>query len=226
LTWSHLDLNGQPDIDPPVPPHAMVWRSVRVGGDTKTRKSRRTVALPARCVEALLDHRDRQATSQRAAGERWVDKTSSSPAPPAPRSTRPTSAAGSAASPPRPGSMLPNGHPANCATASCRCSPTLECPSNRSPAWSGTPVARLSQRPFIASNCAQSSWTAPPSWIVSSVNVETARPATRRHVNSLSAAVPPCASRLDRLRSSRRSHWDSHALLSAPSIVSHRPAPR
>ena len=51
----------------------MVWRSVRVGGDTKTRKSRRTIALPVRCVEALLDHRERQATSQRAAGERWVD---------------------------------------------------------------------------------------------------------------------------------------------------------
>jgi integrase len=30
-----------------------VWRSVRAGGDTKTRKSRRTLALPKRCVEAL-----------------------------------------------------------------------------------------------------------------------------------------------------------------------------
>jgi integrase len=73
LTWSHLDLNGQPGADPPVPPHAMVWRSVRTGGDTKTRKSRRTVALPARCVDALLEHRDRQATSRHAAGERWID---------------------------------------------------------------------------------------------------------------------------------------------------------
>ena len=73
LTWSHLDLNGQPGSDPPVPPHAMVWRSVRTGGDTKTRKSRRTIALPARCVDALLEHRDRQARSRQAAGERWID---------------------------------------------------------------------------------------------------------------------------------------------------------
>jgi len=31
-----------------------VWRSERHGGDTKTEKSRRTLALPHRCVEALL----------------------------------------------------------------------------------------------------------------------------------------------------------------------------
>jgi integrase len=30
-----------------------VWRSVRAGGDTKTRKSRRTLAMPMRCVRAL-----------------------------------------------------------------------------------------------------------------------------------------------------------------------------
>jgi integrase len=30
-----------------------VWRSVRATGDTKTRKSRRTIALPRRCVAAL-----------------------------------------------------------------------------------------------------------------------------------------------------------------------------
>lgn len=31
LTWSHLDLDGKPDADPPVLPHAMGWRSVRAG---------------------------------------------------------------------------------------------------------------------------------------------------------------------------------------------------
>ena len=36
-----------------MPPHVEVWRSVRASGDTKTRRSRRTLALPARCVEAL-----------------------------------------------------------------------------------------------------------------------------------------------------------------------------
>jgi integrase len=73
LTWSHVDLDGDPSVTPPVPPHMMVWRSVRRGGDTKTRLSRRTLALPARVVDALRTHRVRQEVAQRAAGERWVD---------------------------------------------------------------------------------------------------------------------------------------------------------
>ncbi len=74
LTWSHVDLAGKPKASPPVPPHIMVWRSVRAGGDTKTRKSRRTLALPQRCIDALNTHQDRQA-SRRAAtdGEGWTD---------------------------------------------------------------------------------------------------------------------------------------------------------
>jgi integrase len=52
LTWDHVDLDGQPGV-PPRPPSIDVWRSVREGGDTKTPKSRRTLALPARCVDAL-----------------------------------------------------------------------------------------------------------------------------------------------------------------------------
>ena len=54
-------------------PHIRVWRSVRTGGDTKTRNSRRTLALPRRCVEALREHRDRQATDRAAAGADWTD---------------------------------------------------------------------------------------------------------------------------------------------------------
>jgi hypothetical protein len=34
-----------------------VWCSDREGGDTKTEKSRRTLALPRRCVEALRGSR-------------------------------------------------------------------------------------------------------------------------------------------------------------------------
>jgi integrase len=60
LTWAHVDLVGTPDAMPPVLPHIMVWRSVRAGGDTKTRKSRRTLALPSRCVDALKAHQVRQ----------------------------------------------------------------------------------------------------------------------------------------------------------------------
>jgi hypothetical protein len=58
--WTHVHLVGDLDAVPPVVPHVMVWRSVRAGGDTETRKSRRTLALPARCVEALRAQRVRQ----------------------------------------------------------------------------------------------------------------------------------------------------------------------
>jgi integrase len=50
-----------------------VWRSERHGGDTKTEKSRRTLALPQRCVEALRQHRELQARDQLRAGELWQD---------------------------------------------------------------------------------------------------------------------------------------------------------
>ncbi|QGN49248.1 tyrosine-type recombinase/integrase [Micromonospora sp. WMMC415] len=59
LTWAHVDLTGKPNDDPPVPPSIQVWRSVRADGDTKTKKSRRTLALPARCVSALTAHHTR-----------------------------------------------------------------------------------------------------------------------------------------------------------------------
>ncbi|MHA6631073.1 tyrosine-type recombinase/integrase [Pseudonocardia sichuanensis] len=73
LTWGHVDLDGDPQATPPVPPHMMVWRSVRAGGDTKTRSSRRTLALPQRCVDALREHRGRQAAQRALARQRWTD---------------------------------------------------------------------------------------------------------------------------------------------------------
>lgn len=73
LRWEHVHLDGRPDTKPPVPPHIEVWRSVRTGGDTKTRKSRRTLALPVRCVEALRRQKVEQDAERRAAGSRWVD---------------------------------------------------------------------------------------------------------------------------------------------------------
>ena len=42
LWWDHVDLDGDSGARPPVPPHVAVWRSVRLHGDTKTEKSRRT----------------------------------------------------------------------------------------------------------------------------------------------------------------------------------------
>lgn len=71
LRWDHVDLEGKPFTDPPVPPSIMVWRSVRAGGDTKTVKSRRTLALPKRCVDALLFHQDLQEKQRKAASEAW-----------------------------------------------------------------------------------------------------------------------------------------------------------
>jgi len=50
-----------------------VWRADRAGGDTKTAKSRRTLALPRRCVLALREHRVRQAEDRLAAGPLWQD---------------------------------------------------------------------------------------------------------------------------------------------------------
>jgi integrase len=45
-----------------------VWRSQRYGGDTKTGKSRRTLALPRHCVDALRGHRKLQAEERLRAG--------------------------------------------------------------------------------------------------------------------------------------------------------------
>jgi integrase len=65
LTWAHVDLDGDP-------PSIRVWRSVRAGGETKTKKSRRTLALPQRCVDVLRDHQERQQI-RKVAGDRWQD---------------------------------------------------------------------------------------------------------------------------------------------------------
>jgi integrase len=64
LTWDHVDLD-----------HGVihVWRSTRRDGDTKTPKSRRSLVLPKRAIDALIAHRKRQAVERLAAGEAWQD---------------------------------------------------------------------------------------------------------------------------------------------------------
>jgi integrase len=69
LKWEHLAL----DRDGDMPPHVMVWRSVREHGDTKTKKSRRTLALPAHVVAVLKAHRGRQAAERERAAGKWHD---------------------------------------------------------------------------------------------------------------------------------------------------------
>lgn len=65
LTWPHVDL----DSDSPT---LSLWRSVRAGGDTKTKKSRRTLELPTRCGDALRAHRLAQLETRLAAGNTWA----------------------------------------------------------------------------------------------------------------------------------------------------------
>ena len=73
LRWAHVDLDGDPEARPPVPPHVAVWRSVRVHGDTKTERSRRTLGLPAAAVQALHAWSRSQAAERLAAGQGWQD---------------------------------------------------------------------------------------------------------------------------------------------------------
>lgn len=73
LRWDHVDLDGDPAAELPRPPSIQVWRSVRDGGDTKTRRSRRTLAMPRRCVDALRRHREEQDKAKEAAGEAWQE---------------------------------------------------------------------------------------------------------------------------------------------------------
>nr|WP_238589952.1 site-specific integrase [Pseudonocardia sp. AL041005-10] len=59
LRWGDVDLDGAPNATPPLPPSISVVRSVRIGGDTKTRRSRRRLGMPQRCVTVLRDHANR-----------------------------------------------------------------------------------------------------------------------------------------------------------------------
>jgi integrase len=70
LRWDQVELEPRAGV----PPHIMVWRSVRRRGDTKTRKSRRTIALPQLCVEALRLQGVRQQQERAAAGQKWVEQ--------------------------------------------------------------------------------------------------------------------------------------------------------
>jgi integrase len=65
LRWEHVHLDAEP-------PHVEVWRSVRRTGDTKTRQSRRTLALPGLAAQRLREHRVRQA-EERLRAESWFE---------------------------------------------------------------------------------------------------------------------------------------------------------
>jgi integrase len=73
LRWEHITF-GDPNADPPAPASAAVWRSVRSHGDTKTEKSRRTLALPQMAADALRAHKKRVAADRHAAGKQWSEQ--------------------------------------------------------------------------------------------------------------------------------------------------------
>ena len=64
LQWGEVDLDAGT---------VAVYRSVRVKGDTKTRKSRRVLEFPTRAIQALRTHHTRQAAERLAAGEMWQE---------------------------------------------------------------------------------------------------------------------------------------------------------
>ncbi|MFB7465658.1 tyrosine recombinase XerC [Streptomyces sp. NPDC056224] len=70
LTWSHVHTgfaDGQQ-------PYVDVWRSVRSHGDTKTRKSRRSLAMPQQVVVVMDAYRTRQQGEAKAAGREWTSE--------------------------------------------------------------------------------------------------------------------------------------------------------
>lgn len=73
LRWDHVDLIGNPEALPPIPPHIMVWHSVRAKGETKTKKSRRTLALPLLAVDVLKRHGEEQNLWRGVTDREWAE---------------------------------------------------------------------------------------------------------------------------------------------------------
>ncbi|MFF1557700.1 tyrosine recombinase XerC [Streptomyces sp. NPDC058279] len=67
LSWRHVHTAPMEDEKP----HIDVWRSVRSHGDTKTQKSRRSLAMPQQVARVLDAHRTRQQAEAKAAGREW-----------------------------------------------------------------------------------------------------------------------------------------------------------
>ncbi|MFF6843163.1 tyrosine-type recombinase/integrase [Streptomyces tanashiensis] len=69
LTWSHVHI----DVDGEDRPHIDAWRSVRRRGETKTRRSKRSLTMPYYAATVLSDHRQRQQDDCAASGVAWSD---------------------------------------------------------------------------------------------------------------------------------------------------------
>lgn len=69
LRWDRVHLEPENGL----PAHIEVWRSVRFGGDTKTPKSRRTLAFSGYVGTVLRKHRADQAEVRRRASSKWQE---------------------------------------------------------------------------------------------------------------------------------------------------------
>ncbi|WP_406310345.1 tyrosine recombinase XerC [Streptomyces sp. NBC_00623] len=70
LAWTHVHI----DPEESERPHVDVWRSVRRHGDTKTRQSRRSLAMPQQVATVLQGFKARQEDACTAVGALWTDE--------------------------------------------------------------------------------------------------------------------------------------------------------
>jgi len=64
ITWDEVDFTAGT---------VAIYRSARVKGDTKTRKSRRVLKVPTKAVQALRQHHARKSAERLAVGEMWQE---------------------------------------------------------------------------------------------------------------------------------------------------------
>lgn len=69
LTWMHVHFAHEATDKP----HVDVWRSVRRHGDTKTHRSRRSLAMPRQAALVMKAHKERQQAECQAKGREWTD---------------------------------------------------------------------------------------------------------------------------------------------------------
>ncbi|MFD0416103.1 tyrosine-type recombinase/integrase [Streptomyces sp. NPDC127108] len=69
LTWAHVHFAHEATDKP----HVDVWRSVRRHGDTKTHRSRRSLAMPRQAALVMKAQKERQQAECRATGSEWTD---------------------------------------------------------------------------------------------------------------------------------------------------------
>ncbi|WP_310727512.1 tyrosine-type recombinase/integrase [Streptomyces sp. N2A] len=70
LRWEHVHTEATADL----PSYVDVWRSVRRSGDTKTRKSRRSLAMPHQAAAVMVEQREKQQAEYVEQGREWTER--------------------------------------------------------------------------------------------------------------------------------------------------------